>query len=128
MSLRILTIDDSRMPRVMVAKVFQPLGCDVYEAPNATDGISVAMAINPDLIFLDVTMPDMNGLVALEKMRQIPALQATPIIMLTAESGNVSVERADKQNVAGYIAKPFKSEQLLAIAGPILNLKPLPSP
>jgi AmiR/NasT family two-component response regulator len=58
-------------------------------------------------------------------MREIEALQATPVVMLTAESGNNSIERADRLKVAGYIAKPFKGEQLLALAGQILDLQPL---
>ncbi len=125
MTPRILTVDDSRMVRLIVAKAFQPYGCDVYEASNGTEGLSVALAIQPNLIFLDITMADMNGLVVLEKLRQMPALQVTPVIMLTAESGHAALERADKLNVAGYVAKPFKAEQLLSVAGPILNLQPL---
>ena len=125
MSYKILTIDDSRMVRLIVAKAFQPRGCDVYEASNGTDGLMTAQAIIPDLIFLDITMPDMNGLVVLEKLRQVSSLAATHIIMLTAESGNISIERADKLKVIGYVSKPFKVEQLLDLAAKVLTLQPL---
>jgi two-component system cell cycle response regulator len=123
MSYKILTVDDSRMVRLIVAKTFQPYGCDVYEASNGTDALAVAEAIVPHLIFLDITMADMNGLVVLEKMRKVDSLQATPVIMLTAESGNNSIERADQLKVMGYIAKPFKPEHLLALASSILNFQ-----
>ena len=125
MSSKILTVDDSRMVRLIVAKTFIPYGCEVYEAANGTDGLATAIALLPDLIFLDITMADLNGLVVLEKMRQVAPLKATPIIMLTAESGHNSIERADNLKVAGYISKPFKSEQLLALAGKLLHLQPL---
>jgi len=92
------------------------------------DGLALAVEIVPDLIFLDITMGDMNGLVALDKLRQIESLKATPVIMLTAESGDQSIARADKLKVAGYVPKPFKAEQLLALAIPILNLQPLTTP
>jgi CheY-like chemotaxis protein len=128
MSYKILTVDDSRMVRMIVAKAFQPRGCDVYEASNGIEGLAVATAVVPDLIFLDITMADMNGLVALEKLRQIEVLKATPVIMLTAESGTNSIERADNLKVVGYVAKPFKGEQLLALAGKILNLEPATAP
>jgi two-component system cell cycle response regulator len=125
MSYKILTVDDSRMVRMIVTKAFLPFGCEVFEAANGTDGLATAEAILPDLIFLDITMADLNGLVVLEKLRQIESLRSTPVVMLTAESGNNSIERADKLQVAGYISKPFKGEQLLALAGKILNLQSL---
>jgi two-component system cell cycle response regulator len=123
MSYKILTVDDSRMVRLIVARAFQPYGCDVYEAGNGADGLATAAAILPDLIFLDITMADMSGLVVLENLRKVDALRSIPVVMLTAESGNNSIRRADQLKIAGYIAKPFKSEQLLAVAGPILNLQ-----
>ena len=125
MSYKILTVDDSRMVRKIVAKAFGPLGCEVFEAVNGTEGLALATSVIPDLIFLDITMADMNGLVALEKLRQVEALRNTHVVMLTAESGDKSIERADKLNVIGYVPKPFKAEQLLAIASRHLNLQPL---
>ena len=125
MSYKILTVDDSKMVRMNVTKSFLPYSCEIFEAGNGADGLATAAAILPDLIFLDITMADMNGLVVLEKLREIEALQATPVIMLTAESGNNSIERADRLKVAGYIAKPFKGEQLLTLASQILDLQPL---
>jgi two-component system cell cycle response regulator len=125
MSYKILTVDDSRMVRMIVTKAFAPFGCEIFEAATGMEGLATAAAVLPDLIFLDITMPDMNGLVVLETLRAIEALQATPVVMLTAESGNNSIKRADELKVSGYVAKPFKGEQLLALAGQILNLQPL---
>ena len=122
MSSKILTVDDSRMVRLIVAKAFQPYGCDVFEASNGTEGLATAEAIQPDLIYLDITMADMSGLDVLERLRQTDHLKATPVVMLTAESGNNSIARADQLKVAGYISKPFKGEQLLAVASPLLKL------
>jgi two-component system, cell cycle response regulator len=128
MSSKILTVDDSKMVRMIVAKTFHSYGCDVYQAANGTDALAIAAAILPDLIFLDITMAGMSGLVMLAELRKIEALAATPVIMLSAESGNHSIERADRLNVAGYIAKPFKSRELLAAAAPFINLQPAVTP
>jgi len=128
MSYKILTVDDSRMVRAIVTKAFAPFGCEIFEAANGADGLAKAVAVQPDLIILDITMPDMNGLVVLENLRQNEALKNTPVIMLTAESGNTSIERADQLKVAGYVSKPFKGEQLLAQAGQVLQLQPIASP
>jgi two-component system cell cycle response regulator len=125
MSYKILTVDDSRMVRMIVTKAFAPYGCEIFEAGNGTDALATAIAVLPDFIFLDITMPDMSGLVVLEKLRAVEPLQATPVVMLTAESGNHSIERANRLKVVGYVAKPFKGDQLLALAGQILNLQAL---
>ncbi len=125
MSAKILTVDDSKMVRMIVAKTFRPYDCEVFEAANGAEALAMATAVLPNLIFLDITMADISGLVVLEELRKIEALMATPVIMLSAESGHNSIERADQLNVAGYIAKPFRGEQLLAAAGQFLQLQPL---
>ncbi len=124
MSAKILTVDDSKMVRMIVTKAFAPYGCEIFEAGTGAEALTAAMTYLPDLIFLDITMGDMNGLVVLEQLRAIPQFAATPVIMLTAESGKNTLERADKLRVAGYVAKPFKGEQLLALAGQFIPLEP----
>jgi len=124
MGVKILTVDDSRMVRVIVSKTFAPLGCEVFEASNGAEALVAAQTHEPDVIFLDVTMGDMSGLAVLEQLRAMPQFARTPVIMLTAESGQATLERAEQLNVAGYVAKPFKGDQLLVLAGPYLSLEP----
>ena len=125
MSHKILTVDDSKMVRMIVTKAFAPYGLEIHEASNGTEALIKAIELQPDLIFLDITMPDMNGLAVLEQMRVVETLKNTPVVMLTAESGNNSIARADELKVIGYVPKPFKAEKLLAIAAEILPLAPL---
>jgi CheY-like chemotaxis protein len=124
MSAKILTVDDSRMVRVIVTKAFAPYGCEIFEASNGADALTAAVANRPDLIFLDITMGDMSGLAVLEQLRALPDFVNTPVIMLTAESGKTTLERADKLKVAGYVSKPFKGEQLLELASKFISLTP----
>ncbi|MEI9998696.1 MAG: response regulator [Verrucomicrobiota bacterium] len=124
MSAKILTVDDSRMVRVIVTKAFARFGCEIFEASNGTEAIAAATVYLPDLIFLDITMADMNGLDVLEKLRAIPQLAHTPVVMLTAESGSAALERANQLKIAGYIAKPFRGEQLLELAASLIPLSP----
>jgi CheY-like chemotaxis protein len=124
MSAKILTVDDSKMVRKIVARAFSPYGCEIFEAANGAEALEAATNYLPDLIFLDITMGDMSGLVVLEKLRAIPQFANTPVIMLTAESGTTTLERADQFKVAGYVAKPFKGEQLLELAGKFIVLEP----
>ena len=124
MSAKILTVDDSKMVRMIVTKAFAPYGCEIFEAGNGADALTSAIANRPDLIFLDITMGDMSGLAVLEQLRALPDFDNTPVIMLTAESGQSTLERADKLKVAAYVAKPFKGEQLLELAAKFIALAP----
>ena len=124
MSAKILTVDDSKMVRMIVTKAFAPYGCEIFEASNGADALTAAMVNLPDLIFLDITMSDMSGLAVLEQLRAMPEFANTPVVMLTAESGKTTLERADKLKVAGYVAKPFKGEQLLELAAKFIALQP----
>ena len=124
MSAKILTVDDSKMVRLIVTKAFASYGCEIFEASNGADALTAAMVNLPDLIFLDITMGDMSGLAVLEQLRAIPEFASTPVIMLTAESGKSTLERADKLKVAGYVSKPFKGDHLLELARKFITLEP----
>ena len=104
---KVLTVDDSKVVRTMVARHLQPYGCQVLEAANGREGVDVARKEQPDLILLDVTMPVMDGRQALAEIRQDAALKGTPVVMLTAESGKDLVLEIAKLGVKGYIVKPF---------------------
>ena len=87
MTPRILSIDDSKTIRLLLARLFRPFACELMEAANGEEGLAVASRENPDLIILDYNMPVMDGIAMLRKMREDPALKRTPVIMLTADSG-----------------------------------------
>ena len=78
----------------------------------------------PDLIVLDITMPIMNGVEMLGKLKENPDTKDIPVIMLTAESGKDNVMQIVKMGVTDYIVKPFKGEQLIERAEKIIKLNP----
>ena len=81
----------------------------------------------PDLIFLDITMPIMDGVTMLTKLKESPDLKGIPVIMLTAESGRENVAYIAKLGVRDYLVKPFKDEQLIEKAGRVIKLEPKPA-
>ncbi len=121
---KILTIDGSKMVRMIVAKTFEPFNCEIVNAADGAEGLEVATREIPDLIFLDITMPIMNGLETLAAIRQKAEIATIPVIMLTAESDGERLGMADKLRVSGYISKPFKGEQLIEITGKLIKLEP----
>ena len=124
MSIKILTVDDSKTIRLIVAKAFKPFDCMVLEAENGVAGLAVASREKPDLILLDYTMPVMDGFEVLARLRSDPDLKATPVIMLTAEAGRETVIKIAKLGVRDYLIKPFKGELLIERVGRVVELKP----
>ena len=113
MRLKVLTVDDSKTVRIIVRKSFKTYDCDVLEAQNGVEGLAMAAKENPDIILLDITMPVMDGVEMLTKLKSDPALKAIPVIMLTAEAGRENVMKIAKIGVRDYIVKPFKEEVLV---------------
>ena len=120
---KILTVDDSKIVRLIVQKTFKPFDCDIFEASNGVEGMAAAAKETPDIILLDVTMPVMDGVEMLGKLKADPRLKAIPVIMLTAESGTDNVRRIVKIGVRDYIVKPFKDGVLVAKVTRIIELQ-----
>jgi two-component system cell cycle response regulator len=123
MTMKILTVDDSKTIRLIVAKALKPFDCIVLEAENGGVGLSVASREKPDLILLDYTMPVMDGYETLGRLRADPDLKATPVIMLTAEAGRDTVVKIAQLGVRDYLIKPFKGEVLVERIGRVVNLR-----
>ena len=117
MGAKILTVDDSKTIRMIVAKAFKPFDCDILEAANGVEGLAVASRDKPDVILLDFTMPIMDGLETLAKLKADPELKAIPVLMLTAEAGRETVLKIAKLGVRDYLIKPFKEELVVERVG-----------
>ena len=125
MRYKILTVDDSKTVRIIVRKAFKTYDCEILEAGNGVEGLALAAKENPDLILLDVTMPVMDGVEMLTKLKSDPALKGIPVMMLTAEGGRDNVLKIAKIGVRDYLVKPFKEDVLIEKAGRVIDLKPL---
>lgn len=123
MALKILSVDDSKMIRMVVTRAFRPFDCVVSEAGNGEEGLAAALREQPDLILLDVTMPVMDGVTMLGKLKEDPGLKRIPVIMLTSESGHTNVLQIARLGLRDYLVKPFKEEQLLEKVGRVVPLQ-----
>lgn len=125
MRYKVLTVDDSKTVRIIVKKAFKAFDCEILEAANGVEGLAVASKENPDLILLDVTMPVMDGVEMLTKLKADPALKGIPVMMLTAEGGRDNVLKIAKIGVRDYLVKPFKEEVLIEKCSRVIDLKPV---
>lgn len=123
---KILSVDDSRTTRLLLARLFRPYLCEWFEAADGEEGLARALEVRPDLIILDYNMPILDGLGMLHRMREIPELRRTPVMMLTAEAGLATLAPLARLGVRDYLTKPFRDEDLLARASRIVPLDPRP--
>jgi two-component system cell cycle response regulator DivK len=104
---RILYIEDDFNNRVLVRRILMAEGYEVEEAENAATGIEMASHNPPDLILMDISMPGMDGLTATEQIRNMPGLNAIPIVALTANVMEGDREKTLSAGCDGYIQKPI---------------------
>jgi two-component system, cell cycle response regulator len=126
--MKVLSVDDSKTIRLIVKRTFAPYDCIVCEATNGEEGLLAAAKEKPDLIILDITMPVMDGVTMLTKLKESPELKGIPVIMLTAESGRENVAYIAKLGVRDYLVKPFKDEQLIEKVKRVITLSPKAAP
>ena len=108
----VVVIDDDSMMRQMLKLI---LSTDNYivvgEAANGDDGLDVCKKLDPDLVLLDILMPKMNGLLALELIRaQNPA---TKVIMVSVDAKKDSVAEAIRRGASGFVVKPLNAASVL---------------
>ena len=120
---KILSVDDSRTIRLIVMKSFAGYDCRVLEAADGQEGLIVAAREKPDLILLDVTMPVMDGVTMLTKLKEDVALKAIPVIMLTAESDRENMLYATQLGACDYLVKPFLETELVEKARRAVKLQ-----
>jgi len=107
MAQRILYIEDNLDNMVLVKRILLAEGYDVFEARTAKEGIRLAEQVAPDLILMDINMPDMDGLTATSYLRELPSLHLTPIVALTANVMRGVLEQSLAAGCNGYISKPI---------------------
>jgi two-component system cell cycle response regulator len=120
---KILSVDDSRTVRIIVRKAFRSYACDIAEAGNGAEALAAIAKDTPALILLDVTMPVMDGVELLTRLKADPALATIPVVMLTAEGAQEQVKKILELGATDYIVKPFKEEQLLEKVRKIIPLE-----
>ena len=111
---KVLYIDDNDDNRLLVSRVL--LGSDYdfefVEADSALLGIELAASDPPDLILMDISMPDLDGLTATARIREMPQLRNVPVVAMTANAMPGDKERTLEAGCDGYIRKPVDVDHL----------------
>lgn len=117
----IMTVDDSASVRQMVSFTLREAGYDVLEASDGRDALNKLNGVKVNMIVTDLNMPNMDGIELIRNVRANGDNKFVPIIMLTTESQNEKKAEGKTAGATGWIVKPFKQEQLLAVIKKVLG-------
>ena len=109
---KILIVEDNEDCRELQAVVIRRLGYEVIETDNGAAAVAEALAKKPDLIIMDLSLPQMNGEEAIVQLKTLPTTREIPIIICTAYDAGPRVNRAIVAGAAEILHKPFKFSDL----------------
>jgi two-component system chemotaxis response regulator CheY len=115
MSKRVMTVDDSATVRQVLQMTLEGAGYEVLQAVDGVDALRKLSSESVDMLVTDLNMPNMDGIALIKEVRQDPGNRFMPIVMLTTESQPEKKEEGKQAGASGWIVKPFKPEQLLAV-------------
>lgn len=125
MAKKLLICDDEAYIRLLLEQTMEELedeGVEILMAANGEEGLSIIREEKPDLVFLDVMMPKMNGFEVCQTVRNDPSLNDVYIIMLTAKGQEYDRQKGEEVGANLYKTKPFDPDELLEIAEDILGI------
>ncbi len=123
----ILVIEDYSDSRELLCSLLRRKGYDVIEAENGKEGLLEASRRSPDLILMDLAMPEMDGVETARRLRQVPKLSLTPIFVVSAYTTEEVKQDAAAAGCAEIFNKPYDSDRLLEKIEEHLK-KPAPTP
>jgi two-component system, cell cycle response regulator DivK len=112
MSKRILYIEDNFDNRLLVRRVLQAEGYTVLEAVDGHEGLAKAAEVQPDLILMDINLPELDGYEVTARLKQLPGMSRVPIIAVTANVMKGDREKTLAAGCDGYIQKPIDIDAL----------------
>jgi two-component system, cell cycle response regulator DivK len=110
---KVLCIEDNPQNMRLVRKILLSAGYSVLEAVDGLSGIELALQQRPDVILMDINLPDIDGLEATHRLRLCAEIAATPIIALTANAMHGDRERCLAAGCNGYVPKPITKNELI---------------
>ncbi len=117
----VMTVDDSASIRQMVSFTLKNAGYEVIEATDGQDAVAKLNGVSVNMVLTDLNMPVMDGLELIRQIRGGSSHKFVPIIMLTTESQDTKKKEGKTAGATGWIVKPFKPQQLLAVVKKVLG-------
>lgn len=111
---KVLVCDDSSPDRVNLEKIVSATGCVVVSATNGEDAVGLAKSEKPDLIFLDIIMPQMDGYATCRALQKDAATKNIPIVFVSSKGQQADKMWAQMQGGKDLVAKPYSNAEIVA--------------
>ena len=109
---RILIVDDSPSQLMGIQRIVEKLGHEIFTATDGAAGVEVAKQVLPDLVLMDVVMPNLNGFQATRSISREPTTRHIPVILVTTKDQDTDRVWGMRQGAKAYITKPFSESEL----------------
>lgn len=113
--MKVMVVDDSNTIRRTVETILNKIGCNVITAIDGYDALAKIAESKPDLIFIDIMMPRLDGYQTCALVKNNPAFKSTPIIMLSSKDGLFDKAKGRIVGSDQYLTKPFSKDELLEV-------------
>ncbi|MCA9945094.1 MAG: response regulator [Ardenticatenaceae bacterium] len=113
MNPRVLIVDDEPMTRNLLRLMLERAGFEISEAEDGLKALMILAEELPDVLLLDVMMPNLDGLTVCKKLREQPETSLLPIILLSARTGSEAVKLGMAAGATRYLGKPISRDQLI---------------
>ncbi|HET9643922.1 MAG TPA: response regulator [Burkholderiaceae bacterium] len=119
---KVLVVDDLPDNRAVLVSMLGPLGFQMHEAAGGREGVARALAVRPDLVLLDVVMPDADGIDVIRQLRRSQALSDVPIVVVSASASPEVHDETLRAGANAFLTKPIEQQELLRCASALLEL------
>lgn len=113
--MKVMVVDDSNTIRRTVETILGKVGCDVITAVDGYDALAKIADSRPDLIFVDIMMPRLDGYQTCALVKNNPEFRATPVVMLSSKDGLFDKAKGRIVGSDQYLTKPFSKDELLNV-------------
>ena len=117
---RILIVEDTEDNRRILRDLLTAAGYDILEAMDGSQGVTMALAEQPDLILMDIQLPVIDGYEATRRLKADPATRRIPVVAVTSYALSGDEDKALASGCDGYVAKPFSPRNILGLVRQML--------
>ena len=110
---KVLVVDDSPTELCNITEIVAKTGCTVLRAANGKEAVELAIKEQPDIIFMDIIMPEMDGYEATRRLSNESSTRSIPIVFISSKSQKADKLWGQMQGGKGYITKPFTEDQII---------------
>jgi twitching motility two-component system response regulator PilH len=110
---KVLCVDDSSPDLINLEKIILSVGLVAITANSGKEALLRAKSDKPDLILMDVNMPDMDGYAVMRELKKDADIKTIPVVLITSKSQKADKMWAQMQGASGYVTKPYSADQIL---------------